>query len=107
MDQNGSAKKRKRRSSNQTIAKQGRPSKATPELITELCKALAEGLTEEEAAACSFISVGTLKEWKSSAAFSDELARARSDYIRSTLAKAAAEPKSWQRFTWVLERARI
>jgi multidrug resistance efflux pump len=58
------------------------------------------------AAACSYVPLSTYEAWKKTEDFQSELARAKSDYIEAQIAKAEAEPKGWQRFTWMLERSR-
>lgn len=67
---------------------------------------MARGHTDEMAAACSNVPLSTYEAWKKTEDFQRELARARHDYIEGQIAKAEAEPKGWQRFTWMLERSR-
>jgi hypothetical protein len=86
---------------------EGRPTKATPEIWDEICKLLAEGLTEEQACAYVRIAESTFNLWKQNPEFSEFRARAQACRIlalKKEKALAMSMKLDWKCIAWDLER---
>lgn len=84
----------------------GRPTKRTPALLHALSRAVAAGLTDEQAAHLAGISRSTLAAWlKAEGEFSDAIKRARAARLLERLRLVESGCPNWQAVAWILERA--
>jgi len=84
---------------------EGRPTKATPERIDAILKAIAKGLTREQACAKNDVSLDQFSEWEKRPEFPGLRAKALASRAESLLDKIEFDdPSGWQRLAWLLER---
>ena len=83
---------------------EGRPSKRTPEIVTLISECIADGLTDQEAAAIADIDPDTMTEWRKDPEFSGAIKRATALRLRKRLARIEAGEPGWQGTAWALER---
>jgi hypothetical protein len=75
---------------------EGRPSKRTPEIVTLISECIADGLTDEEAAAIAGINPDTLTRWRKDPVFSGAIKKATALRLRKRLARIEAGEPGWQ-----------
>lgn len=83
---------------------EGRPSKRSPAIVTLISEAIADGLTDEEAAAIADIDPDTLTQWRKVPEFSGAIKKATAIRLRKRLARIEAGEPGWQGVAWALER---
>jgi len=75
--------------------------------VKQICAAVEDGLTYQDAAALAGINRHTLTAWrKTYPEFADALERAESEFVRHHISNitAAADKGTWQASAWLLER---
>lgn len=97
------------------MARIGRKTKYTPETVNEICKAIREGSTQNDAACLAGITTTTFHEWiNTKPEFSEAVEKAHADFKRANVAAiraAGVRPQKdgtlkgqWQANAWLLER---
>ena len=92
------------RPSSATSRRPGRPSRRTPALIAQIADAIAEGLTNAEAAALAGIAESTLDEWAKLEEFSGPIKKAKAQRLLERLRFIRSGKPGWQAVAWILER---
>lgn len=88
----------------------GRRSKYTPELIKEICEAIKEGSTQDDAARIAGIAVSTFYAYMKQSEFSEAVEKAHAEFKKTQVKaiKAAGYKTNkggqWQANAWLLER---
>lgn len=97
------------------MARAGRKSKYTPEVLRAVCDAIREGNTQQDSAALAGIGVSTFHEWMAKyPEFAEGVEKAHADFKRANVAAiraAGVRPQKdgtlkgqWQANAWLLER---
>jgi hypothetical protein len=83
---------------------EGRPTKRTAEVVAMIAKAVAIGLTDEEAGLLAGVRHDTMTEWRKDPEFSEAIKRATAQRLLLRLERIEAGKQGWQGTAWALER---
>jgi hypothetical protein len=84
--------------------KVGRPTKQTPEVVTLIASAIADGFNDEEAALVAGVNPHTISLWRKQEEFCAAVKTAELKRLQKRLQRIEAGEMGWQGTAWILER---